>query len=217
MPLRPLVVLRPEPGASATAAAARAAGLAPLCRPLFETRALPWTMPEAPCAAGLLTSAATIRHAGPGLAAWRPLPWLAVGAASAVAARAAGLTIERVGESDVAALLAVETRTLLHPGGRHRTPLPPDVRTVPIDVYEAVAIEPAPTLPDAGVFLLHSRRAAQRLAALVPADRRGGIDLVAISAAVLAAAGAGWRLGVAAARPADADLLAAAAPLCQSA
>ena len=62
------------------------------------------------------------------------------------------------------------------------------------------------------VALLHSARAARRLAALVD-GRRSAISLAALSPAVAAAAGAGWGHVAAADAPSDAALVALAATL----
>ena len=45
-PMRPLFILRPEPGASATAAEARAMGLEARDHPFVRGRPLPWTAPD---------------------------------------------------------------------------------------------------------------------------------------------------------------------------
>ena len=63
--MKRLLVLRPEPGASATAAKARALGLEPIAIPLFKTEAVEWEAPEASAFDGLLlTSANAIRCGG---------------------------------------------------------------------------------------------------------------------------------------------------------
>ena len=64
------------------------------------------------------------------------------------------------------------------------------------------------------VVLLHSARAAQRVAAL--ASDRAGLILAAISAPVAAAAGDGWRHVAIADAPRDEALLELAAKLCQN-
>jgi uroporphyrinogen-III synthase len=217
---RPLLVLRPEPGASATVAAARAMGLAAIAAPLFRVRPLDWAPPAALPAAVLLTSANAVRHGGPQLAALARLPAYAVGAATAEAARQAGFGRIVTGEGDAEAILALARRdgigALLHLAGRaHRDVVPDDIRIDRRIVYAADPVETLPeaaraALPDA-VALLHSPRAARLFARLAdPA----GIAIAAISPATLAAAGPGWRRAEAAAQPTDASLLAVAAKLC---
>jgi uroporphyrinogen-III synthase len=217
---RPLLVLRPEPGASATAKAAQAMGLTAVVAPLFAVRPLPWTPPEARPEAVLLTSANAVRHGGTALATLAGLPAYAVGAATAEAARHAGFSRIITGDGDAEAILALARRdgigALLHLAGReHRDVVPHDIRIDRCIVYASEAVERLPeaaraTLPDA-VALLHSPRAARLFASLVdPA----GIAIAAISPATLAAAGPGWRSAEAADMPTDASLLAVAAKLC---
>ncbi|HEY0269506.1 MAG TPA: uroporphyrinogen-III synthase, partial [Sphingomonas sp.] len=61
---RPLLVLRPEPGASATVAAAQAMGLEAIAAPLLTVRPLGWSLPDDPPEAVLMTSANAARHGG---------------------------------------------------------------------------------------------------------------------------------------------------------
>jgi uroporphyrinogen-III synthase len=211
---RAIAVLRPEPGNARTASRIVAAGARAIRLPLFAAAPLAWTPPDpAGFDALIATSANAFRHGGDGLARLRDLPVHAVGAATASAATAAGFAVATIGESD-AATLAVTLpagRRLLHLAGRERTAIP---GAVAIPVYAA---DPLPVAPAArvaladSVVLLHSARAAIRLAELVAA--RGGIDLVAISAAVATAAGGGWGSVTVAARPDDALLVAQALDL----
>lgn len=211
---RRLVVVRPEPGNARTVAAARALGFAAAAMPLFGVAPLPWTPPDpAGFDALVLTSANAVRHGGDGLDALRGLPVLAVGAATAAAARAAGFVVAATGSADAAALIdaASSYPRLLHLGGRDRVMVPV---TAGIAVY---ASDPLPVPADAAALLhgatvlLHSARAAQAVAAL-PVER-DATAVAAISPAVLEAVGAGWRRGAAAARPSDAALLCVAASL----
>jgi len=217
---RPLLALRPEPGASATAAAARAMGLDAIAAPLFVIRPLDWSLPGPLPEAVLLTSANAVRHGGAGLAALTGLPAYAVGTATAGAARQAGFGRIVTGDADAETLLALAhrdgVRALLHLAGReHRDVVPHDIRVDRRIVYAAEAVDALPeaaraALPGA-VALLHSPRAARLFASLVdPA----GIAIAAISPATLAAAGSGWRIADVADRPTDASLLAVAAKLC---
>ena len=211
---RRLVVVRPEPGNARTVAAARALGFAATAMPLFAVAPLSWTPPD-PAAfdALVLTSANAVRHGGDGIDALRHLPVLAVGAATAAAARAAGFVVMATGSADAAALVegAAAYPRLLHLGGRDRAVVPVAAE---IAVY---ASDPLPVPGDAAALLhgatvlLHSTRAARAVAAL--AVKREATAIAAISPAVLDAAGGGWRRGVAAARPSDAALLAAATSL----
>ncbi len=218
--MRPVAILRPEPGASRTAASVRAMGLDPLIAPLFRIEALEWTPPDPQkfdCV--LLTSANAVRHAGPGLDAFRDLPTYCVGEATAAAAKEAGLTVAKAGNGGVGDLLESLSPELklLHLCGRHRRPASTgSIEAVP--VYESVAVEPPPALPalaDA-VLLVHSPRAGQRLKDL--ADQglldRKILSIAAISGEAARAAGAGWQEVEVATEPADSALLAIAARLC---
>lgn len=218
---RPVLVLRPEPGATATARAARDRGLDAVVAPLFAVHPVAWEPPAARIDALLLTSANAVRHGGADLEALRDRRVYAVGAATAAAARRAGFGSIVAGDGDAAAIVGVarargEAR-LLHLAGRdHRDAAVDGVRIERRIVYEARAVDRLPdaaarALPQA-VALLHSPRAAALFASLV-ADR-ATIAVAAISAAVRAAAGAGWRAVAVAQRPADAALLAAAVKLC---
>lgn len=220
---RAIAVLRPEPGNAATAARIEAQGLAAIRLPLFEVRALDWIPPDAASFdALLLTSANTPRHAGPGLAAFKHLPAYAVGEATAAAARDAGLDVVALGERDGAALIetaaARGVRHALLLGGRDRAMASHPIIAATIAVYASepltVAVEALDRLAGS-VVLLHSPRAARRLADLV--DRAGldrdNVRLAAISQAAADAAGSGWGGIAAAARPEDDALIALARTL----
>lgn len=220
-----VLILRPEPGASATAAAARALGLLPTVSPLFAVRPLDWQAPDtARFDAVLLTSANAARHGGPELRPFLSLPCYAVGEATAEAARAAGFADVRAGTADVEAVNAMmaadHVRLAFHPCGRDRRPVPrpgPDIVQIP--VYAADAVEALPAAAEAAmaagaVVLVHSPRAGALLAGL--ARDRGRVSIAAISAAAAEAAGAGWRRVAVAAAPRDEALLELAATLCQT-
>ena len=64
---RPLITIRPEPGASATARTASDCGLAIECFPLFEIVPLRWTLPEGDFDGVLIGSANALRLGGPNL------------------------------------------------------------------------------------------------------------------------------------------------------
>jgi uroporphyrinogen-III synthase len=207
---RAVAVLRPEPANGATAAVLEAAGVPVLRMPLFFVRPIAWVPPDpAGFDALLLTSANAVRHAGPGLAKLRALPVHAVGAATAAAARAAGLTVVATDTGGAAALVAAARdagvgRALLL-GGRERMLGAGGIVAQAVTVY---ASEPLALADDAlaslagTVALVQSARAGARLAALLNPDRRATITLAAISPAAAGAAGAGWRQVAIAERPA---------------
>lgn len=210
-----IVILRPEPGASATLARAAAAGINAVAIPLFEITPVDWVA-RSPDAfdALLLTSANALRHGGDKLAAFRALATYCVGEATAAAAREAGFVVAETGARDAAALVERVPRglRLLHLTGRHHRPIPGATDLI---VYDSEAIDPPPSLDalSGGVAMVHSPRAGARLAELV--TKRGGIRIAAISAAAAAACGNGWREMAAIDAPGDGALLALAAALCQ--
>lgn len=215
--MRRLLLLRPEPGLSASARRARELGLDPLTCPLFRVEALDWTPPDPDdYDALLLTSANAVREAGPALAALAALPVHAVGAATAEAARGAGLKVVTVGPGDILSLLPLvpANSRLLHLAGEdHRQVADPRIdRRI---VYRAAEIA-EPDLPPLHslVIAVHSPRAGQRLAQL--AMDRGGASIAAISAAAAVACGTGWASVDFADEPDDKSLLALAASLCHT-
>jgi len=224
--MRPLLILRPEPGAGETAARARALGLEPVITPLFEVRPIAWSAPE-PVAydAVMLTSANAARHGGDGLSPFLTLPCWTVGEASAEEAVARGFADVRTGLGDGAALLdtmaEAGVRAIFHPCGLDHLPLAhPPLRIDRIAVYEAQAtqlLSPAALAAlDAGaVALLHSPRAARQFASLL-GKCRAEVRIAALSEAVAQAAGDGWRSVAVAEAPRDAALLELAAKLCQT-
>lgn len=217
---RPLAVLRPEPGNAATVARAAVAGFATLSLPLFEVRALPWAVPDlAGFDSIILTSANALRFGGAGVAACRHLPVLAVGPHTAAAARSAGFDVMATGAGgghDIAALATARGVTrALHLTGQDRTLQAggPIAAIIPVYHSAALAIDPArlQALRDT-TALLHSARAARRLALLVDAARidRAALALAAFGASVAIAAGPGWATVETATAPDDGALFAAA-------
>lgn len=210
--MRPLVILRPEPAASRSADRARAMGLAVRILPLFELVPLLWSAPDPAGFDGLvLTSANAVRLGGEELRKLSLLPVHAVGAATAAAARAAGLTVVSVGEGG-SRKMDLPACKLLHLAGRDHFPVG---ATMTIIVYEARAIEhPAgfDELRDC-VVAVHSPRAGQRFAEL--ASHRTTIAIAAISPAAAAACEGSWQCVHAAPEPTDEALLALAAGLCE--
>jgi uroporphyrinogen-III synthase len=215
--MRRLVVLRPEPGASQTIARANRLGMLAVAVPLFDLAPLPWQAPDPTRFDGLLlTSANAVRHGGDELAKLRTLPVYAVGDSTAEAARQAGFDIAAVGNAGVDRLLAsVEPDLeLLHLCGEdRREPADPRQRIARIAAYRAKPIDDPDLRPlSRAVALVHSPRAAERLAALM--RERASTTIAAISQAAAEAAGGGWRSVEAAEAPNDEALLALAARLC---
>ena len=218
---RRVAILRPEPGNAVTMARAGHAGLDPLSLPLFTVRPSDWTSPDASAFDGLLlTSANALRHGGPGLAAFRHLPVLAVGSATAEAARAAGFTVAHTGSTDVADLLRDTDGSgrLLWLTGRERTAIehPAIAAAVPVYASDPIPLAAADAAMLAGsVALIHSARAAIQLTAILDhhAIPRSTVRIAAISRKAAVAAGPGWGAVAIATAPNDDALIAAAKPL----
>ena len=215
--MAPLLVLRPEPGASRTVARAAAMGLEARAIPLFEIVPVAWVAPD-PAAfdALLLTSANALQQAGSEMARYHDMPAYVVGEATAAAAREAGFSNVITGPGTIAALFETldAPLRLLHPCGIDRRDAVRDGITVThVSVYEARTIASPIGLGTSGIALVHSPRAGQRLAELV--KDRAEMALVAISPAAAEAAGEGWASIAVAERPDDEALLAIAARLCE--
>ena len=220
--MRRLFVFRPEPAARQTIRTAQDLGLDAVSIPLFELQAIDWAAPEAgDFDAMLLTSANTVRMAGDGLTAFRALPVHAVGEGTAVAARVAGLGVATVGNCGVDELLAEipSGARLLHLCGEDkREPATAGRSITSVAVYRANEKADVPGLQElAGqAAVVHSPRAARRLAELVSPDARSTIRLAAISKSTADAAGTGWEEVRTATLPRDTELLALAARLCET-
>lgn len=211
-----LLVIRPQPGADATAARVKAEGHEPLVMPLFAVEAVAWEAPAGDYDCLLLTSANAVRQAGPKLAALAHLPVLAVGSVTANAAEQAGLNVSIIGNSGAENLLGgVTDRNLLWLAGEDHASFaaPPSVRIDVRIVYRSAAL-PVPAgfndlVSQAEHALLHSVRAAEHFASLVIAQRieKATISIATLSAGIAEAAGDGWKSVHVASEPNDAALL----------
>lgn len=224
---RPLALLRPEPGWTASAEAARAAGLAVTGHPLFEAEAIAWSPPDERFDALLTGSAAVFTHARPDLDRYRQLPVHAVGEATAKAAAAAGFRVAFVGEGGLQGVLDAQASAplrYLRLGGEERVTLTPNpgqaiaeravYRMRPLPIEAAFAAQLA---NDAPLVALHSAAAARHFAGEM--DRhglpRGHVELLALGPRIAAAAGPGWAAIHCADRPEEGALLAKALTLCK--
>jgi uroporphyrinogen-III synthase len=220
--VKPCIIVRPEPGNQATAEAARALGLNVVATSLYSIIPAEFNIDlSISYDAILITSLNSIRTSLPALKQLTHLPLLAVGKASAQAARKAGFDTIITGDADGQALgqKAVELgfRHVLHLVGdpfKHVQVegLTCDVRTV----YRAAELPVPPELEAAlqepCVILAHSPRAARRLSEL--AGAKGASSLIALSAQVAEAAGDGWKHLLWPERPSADAMLGLAAPLC---
>jgi uroporphyrinogen-III synthase len=220
--MRRLFVLRPEPAARQTVRTARDLGLDVVSIPLFELEPIDWTVPDpGDFDAMLLTSANTVRMAGEALASFRTLPVHAVGEGTAVAARVAGLGLASVGNGGVDELLAEVSSNarLLHLCGEDkREPTTAGRSITSVAVYRANEMSDVSGLQalEGQTAVVHSPRAARRLAELISRGTRSTIRLAAISKATAEAAGDGWQEIRTAPVPRDTELLALALLLCQT-
>lgn len=222
---RPLVIIRPEPGSSQTAALAADKGLTAHCFPLFNAFALPWDAPESARYTGvIMTSASAARFAGSKLADYLHLPLYAVGDVTAAAAKDAGFGSVVSGDGDVNRLLGkVATlghHRMLHIAGADFHPYEPHGLEIDrVAVYKAELLPPPAALDDMlrehAVVLLHSPRAAAQFAKHVDEREidRSTIAIIAISANAAAAAGQGWQKIVVSVYPRDDALVQAATTL----
>lgn len=224
----PLVIVRPEPGCSASLSTARAmTGVEAYGFPLFEVIARSWeaTAPG-PFDALLIGSAMAFRHGGRGLGALTGLPVYAVGETTAEAARAAGFRVAAVGAGGLQAMLdqiAPGHRRLLRLAGEERVALTLP-QGVTMDERVVYASRPCPMPPDLisllrtpAIVTLHSAEAARHLSAecVRHGIRRAPLRIAALSPRIAAAAGDGWGEVASVPFPEDKALLALARQMCQ--
>jgi uroporphyrinogen-III synthase len=218
-----LIIIRPQPGADATAKRATALGIKTTVAPLFDLRPVEWALPEiANYDALMITSANALTCGDPALQQLRNLPVLAVGKATAEHAKRSGFKIAVTGNSGAAHLLEMPEangfRNILWlAGADHMAITPPArIRVDRVVVYEACVLPPPDALLAAlntpVVTALHSPRAARvfnQLCDDLDIDKAQQ-SLVALSPAITQAAGNGWRAVSVAQQPNDKALLSAA-------
>jgi uroporphyrinogen-III synthase len=226
---RLVAVLRPEPGASATARRLHAAGLEPLVVPLFTIAAIDDRLPDdGNPQALMITSAHAVRHGADVIRQHPGLPIYTVGKASAAALRPlVTAPIHIAPEGNAPSLIACATShgvtRVLHISGEDVRPVDaPNISITRQIVYRAA---PVAAVPDAlikswsqlAIIMVHSPRAAAVLDQLTALAglARDHVALVAISPAAAQAAASGWNDVHIAARPDDEAMLAVACQLCQ--
>lgn len=220
-----LVVIRPEPGNSATCAAAREMGLEPVSAPLFEIEAVDWDAPDEHFDAILAGSANVFRHGGPGLARFVDVPVIAVGEKTAAAARSAGFAVSRIGEGGLQPVVAtLPPGNYIRIAGEDRVTLtPPEgVRIVTVVTYasrkRAVSAALQSALNRGAVVLLHSGEAARHFAQ--ECERLGiskeSLHLACLAPRIAELAGNGWGTVAVAAGRTDKEVLELGARMCQT-
>ncbi len=215
-----LLILRPQPGADATAALAQRMGISAIVTPLFAIQPLPWSVPDAAEYDALMFSSANApRHGGGGLSALHSLPTYAAGSATAEAARAAGFGVIWTGTKGVDAVIEQaemdrNLRLLWLTGNHHHDiGLPGNMSVDLKPVYESARLS-APqalieNLSHPQIAALHSVRAAQYFRSICDDH---GIDksilsLVSLSREISDSAGAGWAARLVVDTPNDNALL----------
>ena len=224
--MKPIIAIRPEPGASATLAAGRALGLEIAAMPTWEVIPRPWSPPDLAGIDGLLIgSANALRHSGSAHARIAHLPVHAVGQTTAALAREMGHNLTSIGEGGLQALLdALPQRPvhLLRLAGAVHLPLdlPPHVTITTRITYETISLpfsnELTRALRRGTLVLLHSAEAALHFAqecSRLELDR-SKIELAALGPRIAAAASTGWADCRSAAVPNDTALLALAEEMC---
>jgi uroporphyrinogen-III synthase len=188
---RRIWVTRTQPQADATALRLAEMGLAPVVAPVLIARAVPADIDLAHIAALAFTSAAGVRafaEASPS----RGLPVLAVGGATAEAARAAGFAHVLASKGDVEALAdliaAARPSLVLAPTAREpAADLPALLAARGVAARSVVVYETVPTgsvVPaDIDSVLVHSPRAARIVADLISTDMAATLSAYAISEA----------------------------------
>jgi len=215
-------VTRAEPGASRTAARLRELGHEPVVDPVLEVRPMEAAIDLDGVAAIAFTSTNGV-EAFAARAVERALPVFTVGDATAEAALAAGFENVSSADGDAEALGRLlsgaglpEGSTVLHPGGRDRAAdlggaVSPRLIVRSLALYETVEREPlaAATATDSlDAVLVHSPKAARRIAALATAFAPTVRWLTLSQAVAAPLIGAGFTLVTASARPNEAALLA---------
>jgi len=112
-PLPAVLITRPEPGASDTAARVAAHGFAPVVSPVLRIQATAADLPPAATISAVLVTSGNAIDALPPV--WHGTRLLAVGDATAARARAAGFSDVRSAAGDADALAALVTRDIPFP------------------------------------------------------------------------------------------------------
>ncbi|MBB3956503.1 uroporphyrinogen-III synthase [Novosphingobium sediminicola] len=229
----PIVILRPEPGASASLQAAVALGLDAYAFALFTTVERAWDAPTPDAFdALLLGSANALRHGGAGLAVYAGKPAYCVGDVTTQAAAARGLTIAGKGHGglqDVLDKVSGHAR-LLRLSGEERVALcpPPGVTVaervvyaslpapMPVELARLLSVAALPAI----IVLLHSGAAARHFIAECARLGLSRARIIAITigprVTQICDEAGGWCDVLTASQPSDAAMLALARQTCQT-
>lgn len=215
-----ILVIRPQPGADATAKRIRTAGFKPVVIPLFaiEPLAAP-SFVSSEFDAMLLTSGNAVRAAKKAVLSRGGLPIYAVGSVTAAALEHIGVQADYIGDEGVARLLTVaerrgHKRLLWLAGQDHSDPeIRPDIELETVIVYRSAPLPPPPDfariVSECDATMLHSARAAKHFVQLcdefmVP---RQYLRIGAFSQTVADNVGQGWADIIVAPAPNDTLLL----------
>lgn len=215
-----LLIIRPQPGADATAHRLRAAGHQAIILPLFAIEHLAMQRVSADgYDAILLTSGNAARAAADFLAHDHGLPVYAVGSATAAALHKLSVPVAKTGSEGVEALVRGAAsdghHRLLWLAGEDHTAIP-HIADVAIDieiVYRSAAVgisdDFARQVTESDAVVLHSPRAAAYFAILCDDLKlpREEITLATFSSAIAGSAGDNWASMIIADAPNDAALL----------
>jgi uroporphyrinogen-III synthase len=220
-----LLVLRPEPGLTATLAAARALGLEAQGCALSRIVPVTWELPDLAPVDGLLIGSANVfLQGGVHLAVLRDKPAYVVGKVTADAARAAGFAVAAQGEGGLQKVLdqvAPPSHLLRIAGEEHLAlDVPPGITMTTRIAYRGEPCPLDPTLVGSGtIALLHSAATARQFR---DECRRLGVEtseivVAALGPRIASAAGDGWHACHIARAPNDAALLEMVKDLCDEA
>ena len=226
-----MLITRPEPGASATAQRVAAMGLVPVVAPVLRVEALPVAWPEPASLRAILAASGNAVAAIP--PAWRALPLLAVGDATARKAREAGFAHVESADGDARALAGLAAARfpatgpplLLASGEGQGAALAAALGALGVAVIrrEVYAARPVARLPDPagaalgagslGAALFFSAETARAFAGLLDAaglaGRAEGVEALAIGQPAAGALSVlPWRAIRVAARPTEDAMLA---------
>ncbi len=223
---KPVVVLRPEPGQTATLVAAFQRGIQARGMPLCVVSPVPWDAPAQPYDGVMVGSANALRHAGDELEKITHLPVLAVGEVTARLALDAGMEVEETGSGGLQSVLdglpPIKRHLLRLAGETHLDITPPPHVTIDTAItyrtdYRPLTKAQSEFLAGGATILLHSGEMATHFADQCDANAldRNTFDLLAMAPRIAERAGSGWGSLTVADGTSDAALLAATQALCE--